>query len=311
MPTIIGREFAGYKITKLLSNSGANCFIFDAVQLDTGETAILKVCKDPHDTNEHGRLRKENFLLRNLYTQGTSNHFIRPLSDVFDVDGSPGFFMEKAIYDLPAHLASNKLSDEDKENLFWDVCAALEAAHRLGVAHRDLHAANVLIVHDGRKYLAKIGDFGRARDLGLSIGSTPPPIAFGAPIVTPPEIWFRTIPQSPPVEDYKKLDAYALGISITSIFSGSPINYFYKLFPDILGFIQKNGVDYNDLDTLSISERLKIFNLWLRTNPKRLLADLRVNPQDKAREDRLNGLIERLCDPNPATRVITASQYKV
>ena len=53
-----------------------------------------------------------------------------------------------------------KLTRNEKVQLFYDVCDAVQEAHRRGVVHRDLKPGNLLVDEDGK---AKVIDFGVAR----------------------------------------------------------------------------------------------------------------------------------------------------
>ena len=75
--------------------------------------------------------------------------------DVYDFgmmpDGSPYYVMEL----LPGRTLSQfvqergRLSPERALAYLEPVCAALEAAHRAGIVHRDLKASNVMVVEEG------------------------------------------------------------------------------------------------------------------------------------------------------------------
>ena len=313
VPYIIGKEILGHKIDSLLTGKGANCSIFKVADADGHFGNVLKACKDPYSAVEATRLKRENEILKILYTPATSKYFIKPLSDVVVIEGHHAFLMERAQSDLDAHLATMKANQEqEREDLFWDVNDAIEKAHELGVAHRDLHASNILMVQDGARLRAKIGDFGRARSVDLSSStSVSLPVAFGAYIITPPEMLFGAIGDNPNIETYKKFDSYALGVIISWIFSGAPTNYFFQLSANISQFVTSEGHNIQDIPNLDSATRLELFKKWLRTNPEKLLAKLSISPQDKVRQDRLNKLIYGLCSPDPGARMPNASPLRV
>jgi predicted Ser/Thr protein kinase len=62
-------------------------------------------------------------------------------------------------------LASGPLETRAAVSIIADVARALDAAHRLGIVHRDVKPANILIRDDGR---VKVADFGIARLIGES-----------------------------------------------------------------------------------------------------------------------------------------------
>jgi eukaryotic-like serine/threonine-protein kinase len=80
-------------------------------------------------------------------------------------DGTPFIVMElMAGRDLDAYLAAHgPLSLRATARLVSHVVAALEAAHREGVVHRDVKAENIFIQGDGECLEAKLFDFGIAK----------------------------------------------------------------------------------------------------------------------------------------------------
>ena len=81
------------------------------------------------------------------------------------------------------------LPPEEAVPIFWQICAALEAAHALNVVHRDLKPENVFLARlaDGRE-LVKILDFGIAKFLEpTSSSSTAAGMVVGTPEYLSPE----------------------------------------------------------------------------------------------------------------------------
>ncbi|WP_076259356.1 protein kinase domain-containing protein [Intrasporangium flavum] len=91
------------------------------------------------------------------------------------------------------------------------VCAALAAAHRAGVVHRDIKPGNVIVGPDGS---VKVTDFGIARALGQA-ALTDAGTVLGTAQYLPPE-QVRGEPATP------ASDLYALGILLFQMVTGTP-----------------------------------------------------------------------------------------
>jgi eukaryotic-like serine/threonine-protein kinase len=78
--------------------------------------------------------------------------------------GRPYFVME-LVRGVPIaeYCDKNKLSTQDRLNLFVPVCQAIQHAHQKGVIHRDIKPSNVMVtLHDGNA-VPKVIDFGIAK----------------------------------------------------------------------------------------------------------------------------------------------------
>ena len=81
-------------------------------------------------------------------------------------DGQPFFAME-LVQGIPIteYCNKNRLSPEDRLELFVPICHAIQHAHQKGIIHRDIKPSNVLVtLYDG-KAVPKVIDFGLAKAL--------------------------------------------------------------------------------------------------------------------------------------------------
>jgi WD40 repeat protein len=98
--------------------------------------------------------------------------------------------------------------------LVADLAAAMDAAHRSGVVHRDLKPGNILLTADGTP---KVTDFGLAKSLGDSTGPTLSGAILGTPSYMAPEQAEGDARQVGP-----EADIYAMGAILYELLTGRP-----------------------------------------------------------------------------------------
>ena len=88
------------------------------------------------------------------------------VTDVFEVDGSPGLLMTYVNGPtLSQWLRANQPSSAESEALFRGVLAGVARAHAMGVVHRDLKPGNILLAAGKDGLVPKVCDFGLAKVL--------------------------------------------------------------------------------------------------------------------------------------------------
>jgi eukaryotic-like serine/threonine-protein kinase len=142
---MIGRNVGAYRIERLLGNGGMG-----AVYLASGNNAAdqqavaVKVIKRGFDTaGVIRRFRRERQILSNL----DHKYIARILEGGACDDGQPYFVMEYIEgRSIDHYVEDRELPVADRLRLFMKVCAAVDAAHRNGIVHRDIKPGNVAMV---------------------------------------------------------------------------------------------------------------------------------------------------------------------
>ena len=104
------------------------------------------------------------------------------------------------------------LSPAEAVSIMEPVLAALAAAHRAGLVHRDVKPENILLADDG---LVKVADFGLARALDSDVASTRTGLMMGTVAYCAPE-------QIAKGQADQRSDVYAAGIVLFELLTGRP-----------------------------------------------------------------------------------------
>lgn len=136
-----------------------------------------------------------------------------PVYDVVEQDGEPCLIME-FLPSISLHEALRKhgpLPPTQTARIGGEIAAALTAAHRAGIVHRDVKPGNVLLAEDGT---AKLTDFGISHALGDPT-LTATGMLTGTPAYLAPEV-ARGQPAS------FASDVFSLGSTLYTATEGSP-----------------------------------------------------------------------------------------
>ena len=157
----IGDVLGGrYEILQLLGEGGMGA-VYKAQDRELDRPVALKLIRPEMASSSSMLARFKQELL--LSRQVTHKNVIR-IYDLGDADGMKFITMEFVEgQDLRALIQEKrKFSPEESVEIMQQVCQALEAAHNVGVIHRDLKPQNVMRESTGR---ILVMDFGLARTL--------------------------------------------------------------------------------------------------------------------------------------------------
>lgn len=153
-------DFTQYEIIEPLGHGGMGAVHRGRDTKTSREVAVKLLRHDAlHDNAFVTRFKKESHNLRRV-----NHHNVVRVFDEGEVEGYPFFVMEL----LEGHTLASEIERSgrmplaDIRRIMKDICAGLQAVHKEGLVHRDLKAANIFLVNDGRVVIL---DFGLARDV--------------------------------------------------------------------------------------------------------------------------------------------------
>jgi serine/threonine protein kinase len=211
---LVGQKIGAYRITGVLGYGGMGT-VYEAERADSHfkqRVAIKLVQQMAVHPQLRSRLRAERQILASL------NHpYIARLIDGGETADNIPYLVIEHVDGKPidVYCDEQKLSVQQRIELFEKVCAAVDYAHRSLVVHRDLKPANILVTADGTP---KLLDFGIAKLLN-------PDPAWNTVAVTRMQDRLLTPEHASPEQVLGKTittasDVYALGVLLYELLGG-------------------------------------------------------------------------------------------
>jgi len=211
---LIGTRVGAYRVVSILGHGGMST-VYRGERDDSQyqQTVAIKVLQ--HATL-HPRLRSRLHSERHILA--TLDHpSIARLIDSGDLeDGTPYLVMEHVDGEsIDAYCDSRTLFVRERLELFIQVCAAVQYAHRNLVVHRDIKSSNIFITGDG---VPKLLDFGIAKLLAPeSLSHTLPVTRLQERILTPENAAPEQVLGRPITT---ATDIYSLGVLLYQLLTG-------------------------------------------------------------------------------------------
>jgi YVTN family beta-propeller protein len=211
-PNVEGSVVAGYRIEDV-AGRGSMGVVYRATQLVLQRPVALKLIATEvaHDASFRERFKRESQLAASI-----DHPNVIPIYEAGEVDGSLFLAMRYVEgTDLGALVAAEgTLAPARAVGIVAQVAAGLSAAHALGLVHRDVKPANVLIAagEDEHVYLA---DFGLTKHASSAPGLTKSGMFVGTLDYSAPEV-IRGEGADP------RADVYALGCVLFHCLTGRP-----------------------------------------------------------------------------------------
>ena len=211
-----GDILGSYRLEQLLGE-GSMGQVFQARHVRLGRQVALKVLRSAfaHDSTFVRRFFQEAHAVNQI------NH--EHIVEIFDfVEDPAGGHVYCVMELLRGQCLSDVLHQETLglariRRLMVQVCAALGAAHQLGVVHRDIKPDNLFVAHkNGQEDFVKVLDFGVAKVLTAEgLNGTLDGTIIGTPTYMSPE-------QAAGLPVDARADIYAVGTVLYELLSGRP-----------------------------------------------------------------------------------------
>jgi uncharacterized RDD family membrane protein YckC len=225
-------DFGAYRILRLLGKGGMGA-VYEAEHAESGRRVALKVLGQTLDTPE----MRARFIREGQLAAGVRHANVVAVLAAEEIEGAPVIAME-LLHDGTLRdrvKARGPLPTAEAVDAVLQIIEGLEAAHAVGVLHRDVKPANCFTAADGT---VKVGDF------GLSISTlvkaentlTQSGAVLGTPAFAAPE-------QLRGQDIDARADIYAVGATLYFLLTGKPTHDAEALVALIASVLEKKPDD--------------------------------------------------------------------
>lgn len=208
-----GRQIGAYRIVKEIGRGGMGAvYLAERADEQFQKQAAIKLIKRGMDTDQVlQRFRMERQILA-----GFDHPNIARLLDGGSTENGLPYFVMEYVEGSPIHqyCDEKRLSITNRLQLFRQVCAAVDYAHRNLVVHRDIKPSNIFVTAEG---VPKLLDFGIAKIL---LPQTEDRATATGMLVMTPE--YASPEQAQGANVTTASDVYSLGIVLYELLTGHP-----------------------------------------------------------------------------------------
>jgi serine/threonine protein kinase len=212
-----GMTVGNYVLQERLGQGGM-ASVYRAVHKNFGELVAVKLldARFIAEADMLPRFLHEARVMREISAK--NQHIPRALDFGETAVGEPYLIMEHLTGQDLAELVRTvgPLEWSRLAPLALQLCDALIAVHSEHIIHRDIKPSNCFLAHDGGKQVAKLIDFGIAKDLNAQGEQTASNVVLGTPSYLAPELLTGVDHPNP------RTDIYSFGATLYCLLTGRP-----------------------------------------------------------------------------------------
>ncbi len=264
----IGSRIGAYQLTALVGEGGVGP-VYRARDRTHSREVALRVLSEAFtdDPNQRARFGRETALLTSLRHPN--------IAQVYGLEAAEGAtVLIRELVDGPTladRIAHGAMPPDEALSIARQIAEALNAAHGLGILHRDLQPANIGVRDDGT---VKVLDFGLTDHVGLDLGgaSIDPAAAIASVVLTRTAAYLSPEQADGQAAD-RRSDVWAFGCVLYEMLTGRRAFVGDTVF-HTLAAVRTQDVDLDALPTDTSSAVRRLVRRCLERAPERRLRDI-------------------------------------